>query len=79
MGVVLGVAFGHYIRGGQPRITEAVDFFLAALMGIAVLPSVFQDDVFLTDAPFTARFGVAVQRGAFSDIVLTAAEKTLSL
>lgn len=77
MGVVLGIAFGHYVQGGQPQVTKTVDFLLAAFMGFVILPSVFQDGTILPDAPFTARFGVAIQRGAFSDIVIEAAEKTL--
>jgi hypothetical protein len=77
MGVVLGIAFSSYVKGDQSEIISIVDFLGACIVSFVVLPSVFQDGIILPDAPFLARFGVAVQRGVFSDLVISAVEKTL--
>lgn len=77
LGVVLGISLGHYIQGNQPKIEGFTDFIAACGIAFIVIPSVFRGDAINPEAPFIARFGLAVQRGAFSDLVIAAARKSL--
>ena len=78
LGVISGILLAHLVRGQQYQAQGKIDFFVACFIGFIALPSVFQDDYFSSDAPPIAKFGMAIQRGVFSDLVLAAVEKRFS-
>lgn len=84
-GLVMGVLLGETIRN-SPQSNSAstgsltftsFDILLAIFISFIILPTIFKDSVFKSDTPLIVRFGLCIQQGAFSDLLVQGIQKGL--
>ncbi|MGG6297539.1 hypothetical protein ACQ4M4_24355 [Leptolyngbya sp. AN02str] len=78
LGVMIGVSLAQFIRNDSSQAEKSVNFFMSIVVSLTIIPQVFREPELTQNAPFISRFGISVQKGAFSDLMLEAIEKGLS-
>lgn len=75
IGLIIGVLFGKAIRKQGSIGYEKMDIAIAIGMSFVLLPTVFKNAVFQAKSPLIVRFGLCIQQGAFSDLLIEGIEQ----
>ncbi len=77
-GVVIGVLLGKAIRHQGQMQYQIFDIWLAIFISFVILPTIFREAVLQGETPLIVRFGLCIQQGTFSDLLVEGIEQGIS-